>query len=202
MRLRLPSRLCLGAAFAALFLVSPAFARRDPQPAPAPALKPTHPVRPAPKLQPNQEHLKQWMERHRNQSLQEQLHDLENEPGFHDLPAKTQQAFRDRLAQLNSMTPEQRNQILDRNEILESHTPEEREQFRQGIQTYNGLPPNRKQLFRTAYRSLRDMPPAQRLQIINSDRFRAQFAEPERNALIGILGVEPYPPLSGASQGP
>ena len=48
-----------------------------------------------------------------------------------------------------------------------------------------------------AFRSLRQMPPAQRQEVINSARFRAQFSDPEREALSNILAVEPYPPVGG-----
>ena len=39
------------------------------------------------------------MERHSNLPLADQQHALENEPGFRDLPAPTQQRMRDRLIQ-------------------------------------------------------------------------------------------------------
>ncbi len=60
----------------------------------------------------NQEHLAQWMDRHSNLPLADQQKALENEPGFRDLPPQTQQRMRDRLTQLNNMTPDQRQRIL------------------------------------------------------------------------------------------
>ena len=56
------------------------------------------------------------MDRHSNLPLAEQQRALENEPGFRDLPPQTQQRMRDRLTQLNNMTPEQRRRILERTE--------------------------------------------------------------------------------------
>jgi hypothetical protein len=215
MRQYTPTRHALGAALAALLLVVPAFAaHRAPQPAgPPSAVKNVRPpVRQQPQPQPmrpaaksgsaQQPHLEQWIEKHSNLSLADQQKALENEPGFRDLPAQTQQRYRDRLAQLNNMTPQQRSQLLQRNEILESRTPEQREQFRQGMQQYNSLPPGRKLLFKRAFRDLREMPPAQRQQVINSAPFRSQFTDQERGALANVLAVEPYPPLGGQTQGP
>lgn len=180
-------------------------ARRGPQPAVPPKVlaRPTRP--PAARQTPrpganNQGHLAQWMERHSNLSVAEQQRALENEPGFHDLPAQNQQQLRDRLAQLNNMTPQQRSQMLERNELLESRTPQQRAQFRSGMEQFNALPQSRKLLFKKAFRDLREMPPAQRDTVIDSAPFRSQFSDPERSALKNVLAVEPYPPLKASSE--
>ena len=206
MRGNLPSRLCLGAVMAVLLGAVPAFAHRR-APAPPADAKPNRPpsrpaVRPPAKA-PKQEHLQQWMESRKNLSVPDQQRELEKLPGFKDLPPLTQQRYRDRLAQLNNMTPQQRERLLERNEELENHTPEQREQFRQGMQQFDSLPPNRKLVFKKAYHDLREMPPAQRQSVINSEPFRAQFPENERNALSNVLAVEPYPPVkTGTAEGP
>jgi len=97
------------------------------------------------------------------------------------------------------MNPQQREQLLQRNEMLENRTPQQQEQFREGMQLFNGLPQNRKLAFKTAFRSLRELPPAQRQAVIDSARFRAQFSDPERTALSNVLAVEPYPPITTES---
>jgi hypothetical protein len=137
------------------------------------------------------------MEQHRNLSPAEQQRALDQLPGFSNLPAQTQQRYRDQLARLNNMPAEQRDRMLQYNEQLERRTPQQQEQFRSSMQFYNGLQPARKLPFGVAFRSLREMPPAQRQEVINSARFRAQFSDPEREALSNILAVEPYPPVGG-----
>ena len=150
----------------------------------------------------NQEHLPQWMARHSNLSPKEQQRALENEPGFRDLPQQTQQRMRDQLNRLNNMTPEQRRRMLEHTEAMERLTPSQRDQFRGAMQQYSGLPEDRRRLVARAFRDLREMPPPQRQTILNSDHFRGQFSEQERNTLSGLLAVEPYLPVEHPNDGP
>ena len=150
----------------------------------------------------NQEHLPQWMARHSNLSPADQQKALENEPGFRDLPPQTQQRMRDRLTQLNNMTPEQRRRMLEHTETMERLTPQQRQQFRTAAEQYQGLPEDRRRLVARAFRDLREMPEPQRQAILNSDRFRGQFSDQERNTLSGLLSVEPYLPVEHPNEGP
>jgi hypothetical protein len=142
------------------------------------------------------------MAHHSNLSPTEQQRALENEPGFRDLPTQTQQRMRERLNQLNNMTPEQRRRMLEHTEAMERLTPQQREQFRGAMQQYSGLPEDRRRLVARAFRDLREMPPPQRQTILDSDRFRGQFSEQERNTLSGLLAVEPYLPVEHRNEGP
>jgi hypothetical protein len=204
MRGSFPFRLCLGAVLAALLSVVPALAsRRAPQPAAQP--KPTHPPsRPAvrPRVIQKQEHIQQWMESHSNLSLQEQLHALDNEPGFKLYPAWEQQQMRDQLVRLHNMPPQQRERLLERNEILEKMTAPQGQQYRSAVKDLATLPPDRQRLMVRAIKDLREMPPEQRESVINSDRFRAQFSDGERTTLTSLLAVEPYPPVKVTADGP
>jgi hypothetical protein len=155
----------------------------------------TPPVRPgtrAPATRTNQEHLQQWMEHHQGQPVQQQLHDLESEPGFHDLPSQVQQRYRDRLIQLNGMTPQQRDRLLERNEALERMSAPERQQYRAAVQSFAGMPRDRRQMVARAVIDLRTMSPEQRQAVISSDRFRSQFSDSERYTLGNLLAAEPY----------
>ncbi len=143
----------------------------------------------------NQEHLPQWMARHSEMPLAEQQKALESEPGFHDLPAETQQRLRDRLTQLNSMPPEQRRRLLERNEAIANMSVAQRQQFRGAMQQFSGLPQDRRRLVGRAFRDLREMPEPQRQAMMNSDRFRSQFSDEERSTLNNLLAVEPYIPV-------
>jgi hypothetical protein len=46
------------------------------------------------------------------------------------------------------------------------------------------------------------MPEPQRQAILNSDHFREQFSDQERNTLSGLLSVEPYLPAGHPNDGP
>jgi hypothetical protein len=150
----------------------------------------------------NQEHLGQWMDRHSNLPLADQQRALEKEPGFRDLPQQTQQRMRDRITQLNNMTPEQRRRTLEHAEAMEHLSPPQRQQVRGALEQYRGLPEDRRRLVARAFRDLREMPQPQRQAILNSDRFRGQFSDQERNTLSGLLAVEPYLPVQRANDAP
>ena len=158
---------------------------------------PTGQAHAAPKAQTppqNREHLAEWMDRHSNLPLEQQQRALQNEPGFHDLPPQTQQRMLDRLSRLNNMPPDQRRRILERNEVLEHLTPTQRQQVRGAMQQLGALPADRRRVVAHAFRDLRDMPPAQRQGTLNSEGFRSQFSDSERNTLSGLLAVEPLLP--------
>lgn len=172
--------------------------------APRPPVNASHPAQGSKQIgpKPNQEHLAQWMDRHSSLPLADQQHALESEPGFRDLPPQTQQRMRDRLTQLNSMTPEQRQRILEHTEQMEHLTPPQRQRVRGALEQYRGLPEDRRRMVARAFRDLREMPQPQRQEILNSDRFRGQFSDQERNTLSDLLAVEPYLPVRRPNQGP
>ena len=132
------------------------------------------------------------MENHSRLSLPDQLHALENEPGFRSYDPQTQQRIRDELVRLNNMTPQQRTRAVEGAEALERMSPQQRQQFNLSVQQYRGLQPDRKRLVTKAFRDLREMPQAQRQAIINSDPFRAQFSDSERTTLSNLLTWAPY----------
>jgi Protein of unknown function (DUF3106) len=137
----------------------------------------------------------QWMDRHSNLPLAEQQRALEREPGFRDLPSQTQQRMLDRLTQLNGMSPEQRRRIIEHTEAMERLTLPQRQQVRGALQQLGGLPEDRRRLIARAFRDLREMPPPQRQATFNSERFRGQFSDQERDTLSNLLAVEPYIPF-------
>jgi hypothetical protein len=165
------------------------------------AAQPLHPgfgprqTAPSHSARPQQEHLGQWMDHHRNLSLQQQQSALEREPGFHDLPPQTQQRMRDHLTQLNNMPPEQRSRLLARTEIMERLSPEQRQRFRNSVQELGALPADRRRLVARAFRDIREMPIPQRQAVLSSDRFHSQFSDRERSTLASLLAVEPYLPV-------
>jgi hypothetical protein len=210
MQLTAPSRRIFYPALVALFLfcTAPCFARRQPQAKPnqaarqaAPQVKPPNPQKQygAPKAavgpKPNQEHLEEWMDRHRNLPLAQQQAALQNEPGFRELPQQTQQRMLNNLAKLNNMPEEQRRRLLEHNEVMEHLTPPQRQQVRGAMQEFNALPPDRRRLVARAFRDLREMPEPQRQAILGSDRLHGEFSDYERSTLSNLLAVEPYLPV-------
>ena len=85
---------------------------------------------------------------------------------------------------------------------MEHLTPPQRQQVRGALEQYRGLPEDRRRMVARAFRDLREMPQPQRQEILNSDRFRGQFSDQERNTLSDLLAVEPYLPVRRPNQGP
>ena len=141
-----------------------------------------------------QEHLSQWMERHRDLSLPEQQRALEQEPGFHELAPPLQQRMRDRLTQLNNMAPQQRQHLLDRAEAMEHLSPQQRQQVRSAMLQLSNLPVDRRRIVSRAFRDVRETPPEQRERLLSSERFRTQLSEQEQGTLSSLIAVERYLP--------
>lgn len=210
MKVLLPSRLLLSVALLPLLAPAPSFARGFGQHNNQPPVvaKPNRPLqRQNVQPQPNasvraaeNQHLQQWMQSHSNMSLADQQRALGNEPGFRDLPAQTQQRYRDQLDHLYNMNPQQRQRMLERNEMLERLTPQQRQHWNAAVQQLNSLPPARRQMMARAIIDLREMPPAQRQQVINSPNFASRFSDGERNMLSTLLTAEPYHPAPAPPQ--
>ncbi len=140
------------------------------------------------------EHLAEWMNQHGNLSPAQQQQALENEPGFRELPAQTQQNMRNRLAQLNAMPPQQREKVLNRNEAMERLTPEQRGQVRGAMEQLGALPPDQRRFVARSFRELRDLPPNQRQATLNSPRYAGQMTDAQRSTLNNLLRIEPMLP--------
>jgi hypothetical protein len=177
------------------------------QHAPAPAFRPNSGQAPRPAQRPlngnnagpgqgakNQEHLSEWLNRHRDLPLAMQQRALENEPGFKELPAQTQQRMRDRLTQLNNMRPEQRDRILERNEAMERLSPQQRQQFVASVRQLGAMPLDRRRAVARAVRDLRSMPEDQRQQYLNSPAYHSQFSDEERGTIGNLMTFEAYLP--------
>jgi hypothetical protein len=134
------------------------------------------------------------MSQHKTLNATQQQQALENEPGFHDLPQVTQQRMRDRLAQLNAMPEPQRNALIQRNEYMERLSPQQREQVTSATRTWASLPQDQKVAVGRSFRALRQLSPDQRAAALNSGRYTNGFNEQQRNALNGLMNVEPMLP--------
>ena len=140
-----------------------------------------------------------WLQAHKDLPLDQQIKLLESEPGFKKLPADRQAALRDRLKKFNSLPPDKRDQALQRMEFLAKLTPQQRQQLRSANEELKGLPPERQVAVHTALRHLRQMPPAERLQVIQSDRFRSTFSDQEQKLISQLAEMSP---ATGTAQSP
>lgn len=187
-------RHALPAALAALLITGfvPPATSQQPRPTPrnSPSSQPGFPGIHHPGK--NQEHLLQWMDRHNNLTPDQQQKALEREPGFHDLPAPTQNRMRERLSQLNNMSPDRRRRWLERNEAIAQLAPQQRQQVRDTMKQFRDLPPDRRHQVARAFRELRDLPPDQQQNLLRSDRYRNQFSPQEVDAISGLISIEPY----------
>ncbi len=143
-------------------------------------------------------HSGQWLNQHRNQSLEQQRQALQNDQDFRRLPPERQQKFEQRLQRFDSMPPERQQQVLRRMETWEHLTPQQKEQFRAADSQLRSLPPDRRQAVRNAIESLRAMPPQARQREIESGRFN-QFSPQERQVLNNAAQL-PLAPAEPAAQ--
>jgi hypothetical protein len=120
-----------------------------------------------PRNTPSQQHLGEWIESHRNFSLSQQQHALDNEPGFRQLTPQVQQRM---------------------------HAPAQRQQIRGAMQQLGSLPEDRRRAVARTFRSLRDIPVSERQNYLNSPQYRGQFTDTERNTLNNLLNVAPMLP--------
>lgn len=136
------------------------------------------------------EHLAEWMNAHKNLTPAQQQLALQNEPGFRELPAQTQQRYRDRLTQLNAMNPQQRENTVRNIENMERLSPQQRGQVRGAMQQLGALPPDERRIVARNFRQLRDLPPDQRSAALS----RIPLNDAQRSTLTNLMSVEPMLP--------
>jgi hypothetical protein len=171
--------------------------RRSPEPtANAPGAGHAAPIerRPNSGVNGRGDHLPEWLSQHSNLSPEQQQQALEREPGFRELPEQTQARYRQRLAQLDAMSPDKRQRMLERNEMMEHLTPDQRREVREATQQWAALPPDERRVVARSFRALRALPPDQRGAALASGRYTAPFNAEQRAALNRLMEVEPMMP--------
>jgi len=156
------------------------------------------------RLGTSHQHLAEWMDSHRNLTLDQQQHALEAEPGFRQLQPDVQQRMHERLTQLNAMPPAQRERTIARTEAMERLSPPQRIQVRSALGDLGALPEDRRRAVARTFRALRDLPDTQRQAYLNSPQYRGQFSDHERATLNNLFVVAPYlpPPVPPGPQAP
>ena len=141
-------------------------------------------------------HAGDWLRGHEDEPVDQQVKQLENDPKFKQLPAERQQQLRDRLYRFNSMPPQQRDRVLNNLDIIEHMSPQQQQRARSMFNDLRQLPRDRQRALSGAFQQLRDMGPEDRQRTIDSDDFRKNYSDKERDILRGMtdLGLNPRGP--------
>lgn len=138
-------------------------------------------------------HAGDWLRRHEDEPVDKQLKELENDPTFKKMPPDRQQQFRNRLNHFNSLPPQQRDRMLNNLDIIEHMTPQQQERARSMFSDLRQLPEDRRRALSGAFRDLRGMSPEYRQRTIDSDDYRRNYSEKEREILRGMSDLGLYP---------
>jgi hypothetical protein len=138
-------------------------------------------------------HRGDWLRKYGNLPPSQQEQQLKQDPGFRNLPPEKQDQLLNRLRNFNNQPPEKKQQILNRMETFEHLTPEQQASARNLFQRYHSLPEDQRTKVSQAYRRLRGMPPDARNQVMNSDEFRNNFTEEQRDLLRGMTDLNLTP---------
>jgi len=138
-------------------------------------------------------HKGDWLRKYGNLPPSQQEQQLKQEPAFRNLTPAQQNQLLDRLRNFNSQPPEKKQQILNRMETFEHLTPAQQETARNLFQRYHSLPEDQRAKVSQAYRRLRGMPPEARNQLMNSEEFRSDYTDEQRDLLRGMTDLNLTP---------
>jgi molecular chaperone DnaK (HSP70) len=138
-------------------------------------------------------HRGDWLRKYGNLPPSQQEQQLKQDPAFRNLSPEKQNQLLDRLREFNSQPQEKKQQILNRMETFEHLTPEQQETARNLFQRYHNLPEDQRTKVSQAYRRLRGMPPEARNQMMNSEEFRNDYSEEQRDLLRGMTDLNLTP---------
>jgi hypothetical protein len=99
----------------------------------------------------------------------------------------------ERLAQLNAMSPMQREHFLAHTEAMERLNPEQRSQVRGAMQQLGSLPMDQRQQVARSFREIRMLPPEERMGALNSPRYGWLNYE-QRVTLSNLIRIAPMLP--------
>ncbi len=145
-----------------------------------------HPKGPGP-------HHGDWLRKYGSLPPNQQEQQLQKDPTFRKLSPEKQSKLLNRLREFNNQTPEKKAQILNNMETFEHMTPQQQQAVRSLFGRYHNLPEDRKTKVSQAYRRLRGMPPSARNELLNSDEFRNNYTDEERELLRGMADLNVGP---------
>ena len=100
----------------------------------------------------------------------------------------------DRLAQINSMSPQQRQRVLAYIEAWGQLSPQRQQRVRTSLEAIGSLTLDRQRMVKKAIRDLRKHTPGEREAIMASSQFRTRFTFDEQNIISDVVAVEPHVP--------
>ncbi len=136
-------------------------------------------------------HRGDWLRKNGDLPLPQQEQKLRQDPKFQNLPPEQQQKLLDRLQRFDSLPPDGKAKLLNRMETFEHLTPQQQQQARGLFQQYKALPQDRRSKVSQAYHQLRDLPQDQRSQLLDSEEYRNNFSDQERDLLRGMMNLTP-----------
>jgi hypothetical protein len=138
-------------------------------------------------------HAGDWLRRHEDEPVDKQLKALESDPTFKQLPPDRQQQFRNRLNRFNSLPPQQRDRMLNNLDIIEHLTPQQEQRVHGMFSDFRQLPEGRRRDLTSALRQMQGMNPEERQRTIDSEEYRKNYSDKERDLLRGMsdLGISP-----------
>ena len=146
-------------------------------------------------------HIGQWLRKNQNLPADQQEQALRADPEFQKLPEQQQQHLIDRLHQFNNLPPQQRERMLARMDAFEHLTPEQQEQARQIFGQIRQLPDQRRQQFRRGMRQLAEAPAKQRAGMLESNDFRNNYTDNERDLMRQVVDLNILPPKGALENG-
>ena len=114
------------------------------------------------------------------------------------LPADRRAQVEERLERFNKMPPRAKERLRAEYEEFQKLPPEKQETVRRAFRDLNQLPQDRRQLIRREVVRLRNMLPERRASRMESELFRANFSDAERQLIRDLS--ETVAPVPTASQ--
>lgn len=115
---------------------------------------------------------------------------------FAKLPPERRALIEQRLAKYNELPPAAKERLREEYDQFQQLSPEKQEEVRKLFRQFSELPEERRKAVRRELYRLRGMPRHRVLGRMNSEAFRVEFSEAERQmleSLVTLLSKEPSP---------
>ena len=138
-------------------------------------------------------HAGDWLRGHGDEPLDQQMRELQSDPKFRQLSPERQQQLVNRLNRFNSLPPQRRERMLNELDVIEHMTPQQQQRARSMFSDLKLLPEDRRRALSGAFRDLRMMPPEDRQRALDSEDYRRNYSDKEREILRGMTEMGLYP---------
>lgn len=136
---------------------------------------------------PGRRHFGDWLRNSKNLTAEQKQKALQDDPKFKSLTAEQQERLKSRLDWFNSLSPDRQQKILNRMEMWEHMSPDQHQRARALTERLRGLPDDRRSAIRKQCRMMGDMSVNDRKNTMNSDQFRRNFNDDERDIVARCL---------------